>query len=149
MKPNRRNLFMKKLTRERVVPIISARVSCRIFVRTGSGRPSLPKFASSKKQPRQAFLARIEQLVDQILFDPDISRQDVRKKHLGKRSLVRSTLIMAPFSSRAIEHSVIAATVAMRRFCPAKHPSPKTVGCCRHRWLSTWRPLLLWASRGR
>jgi hypothetical protein len=31
MKPNFRNLFMKKLTRDRVVPIISASVSWLIF----------------------------------------------------------------------------------------------------------------------
>ena len=34
MKPNLRNLFMKKFTRERVVPTISARVSCDILART-------------------------------------------------------------------------------------------------------------------
>src|SRR5271166_456465 len=49
MKPNLRNLFMKKLTRGRVVPIISASVSWLIFVVIGSGRPSLPKFASSRR----------------------------------------------------------------------------------------------------
>ena len=42
-----RNLFMKWLTRERVVPIISASVSWLIFATRGSGRPSLPKLASS------------------------------------------------------------------------------------------------------
>ena len=47
--PNFRNLFMKKLTRERVVPIISARVSWLTFAMTGSGRPSLPKFASKRR----------------------------------------------------------------------------------------------------
>ena len=31
MKPSFRNLFMKTLTRERVVPTISASVSCEIF----------------------------------------------------------------------------------------------------------------------
>jgi hypothetical protein len=39
MKPNLRNLFMKKLTRERVVPILSAIVSWRSFAITGSGLP--------------------------------------------------------------------------------------------------------------
>ena len=34
---------MKKLTRERVVPIISASISWLIFGTTFSGRPSLPK----------------------------------------------------------------------------------------------------------
>jgi hypothetical protein len=48
MKPSFRNLFMKKLTRDRVVPIISASVSWLIFAMIGSGSPSLPKFASSR-----------------------------------------------------------------------------------------------------
>ncbi len=43
---------MKKLTRDRVVPIISASVSWLIFVMIGSGLSSLPKFASSRsRQP--------------------------------------------------------------------------------------------------
>src|SRR5580704_975647 len=42
MKPNFLNLFMKKLTRERVVPTISASVSCDIFGRTPWGWSSLP-----------------------------------------------------------------------------------------------------------
>jgi hypothetical protein len=37
MNPNRRNLFMKELTRERVVPIISASVSWLMLAITGSG----------------------------------------------------------------------------------------------------------------
>jgi hypothetical protein len=37
MKPSLRNLFMKKLTRERVVPIISARVSWLTWAAIGCG----------------------------------------------------------------------------------------------------------------
>ena len=88
MKPSLRNLFMKKLTRERVVPIISASVSWLILAMIGSGLPSLPKFASSRSSPRQALLARIEQLVDQILLDPDRARQEMGNEHLGERRLV-------------------------------------------------------------
>src|SRR3984885_16305843 len=40
MKPSFLNLFMKKLTRGRVVPITSARVSWLIFAMIGSGLPS-------------------------------------------------------------------------------------------------------------
>ena len=43
MKPNFLNLFMKKLTRERVVPIIAASVSWLILGTTVSGVPALPK----------------------------------------------------------------------------------------------------------
>ena len=39
---------MKKLTRDRVVPIISASVSWLIFAMIGSGLPSLPKFANRR-----------------------------------------------------------------------------------------------------
>jgi hypothetical protein len=41
MKPSFLNLFMKKLTRDLVVPIISARVSWLTLAITGSGLPSL------------------------------------------------------------------------------------------------------------
>ena len=42
MKPSFLNLFMKKFTRDRVVPIISASVSCEIFGSTRCGLSSLP-----------------------------------------------------------------------------------------------------------
>jgi hypothetical protein len=47
-KPSFRNLFMNELTRDRVVPIISASVSWLMFARIGSGLSSLPKFANSR-----------------------------------------------------------------------------------------------------
>src|SRR5438309_11245211 len=49
MKPSFRNLFMKKLTLDRVVPTLSASVSWLTFGTTGSGRPSLPKLASNRR----------------------------------------------------------------------------------------------------
>ena len=55
MKPSFLNLFMKKLTRDRVVPIISASVSWLIFAMTGSGVPSLPKFANSRSRRARRF----------------------------------------------------------------------------------------------
>jgi hypothetical protein len=42
---------MKKLTRDRVVPIISASISWLIVASIGSGFPSLPKFANSRIGP--------------------------------------------------------------------------------------------------
>jgi hypothetical protein len=42
MKPSFLNLFMKKFTRERVVPIIPASVSCEIFGSTRCAVPCLP-----------------------------------------------------------------------------------------------------------
>ena len=70
-----RNLFMKWLTRDRVVPIISASVSWLTFAMIGSGPPSLPKLASQQKRPCQTLLARVEQLIDKVLFDADGPRQ--------------------------------------------------------------------------
>ena len=47
--------FMKKLTRERVVPIISASVVWLIGVKIASGFPSFPKFAGSEACAPDAF----------------------------------------------------------------------------------------------
>jgi hypothetical protein len=55
MKPNFLNLFMKKLTRDLVVPIISASVSWLTLAITGSGLPSLPKFAINKSSLAKRF----------------------------------------------------------------------------------------------
>ena len=66
MKPNWRNLFIKKLTRERVVPIISARVYWLILAISGSGFPPLAEIRQQLKQAREPFLARIEQLIDEV-----------------------------------------------------------------------------------
>ena len=55
MKPSLRNLFMKKLTRDRVVPIISAKVSWLTLGITASGFPSFPKLANSKRRRANRF----------------------------------------------------------------------------------------------
>jgi len=55
MKPSLRNLFMKKLTLERVVPIISASVSWVILGITSSAFPYLPKFASNNSARASRF----------------------------------------------------------------------------------------------
>jgi hypothetical protein len=50
---------MKKLTRDRVVPIISARVSWLIFRYDRLRRSFLAEIRQQQKNPRQAFLARM------------------------------------------------------------------------------------------
>ena len=55
MKPNFLNLFMNWLTRERVVPIISASVSWLTFAMIVSGFPSLPKLANSRRARAKRF----------------------------------------------------------------------------------------------
>src|SRR6476660_1566540 len=79
---------MKKLTRDRVVPIISASVSWLIFAKIGSGFSSLPKFANSREHPGQTFLARIEQLIDEVCLDADGPSQKMGNEHPGERRLL-------------------------------------------------------------
>src|ERR1700674_753608 len=52
-------------------------------------RPTfLAKIRQKQKDPCQPFLARIEQLIDQVLLDTTIASQEVRDKQLGKRWLL-------------------------------------------------------------
>ena len=107
---------MKKLTRDRVVPIISASVSWLIFAMIGSGLPSLPKFARRRRSRARRFLARIEQLIDQVLFNSTVPSQEMRHEQFGKRRLiVDGTRMMVAFSRRSDHAFVIdAVTVAIR-----------------------------------
>ena len=70
MNPRSLNLFMKKLTRERVVPTISARGSCEVF------------------GPRQPLFTGVEEMIDQVGFDPDVPRQHVRDEPFRESGLV-------------------------------------------------------------
>ena len=83
MKPSFLNLFMKKLTRGRVVPIISASVPWLIFAMMGSGLPSLPKFASS----RRARASRFSLELNKWSANATIAGQQVSCEHLGKIGL--------------------------------------------------------------
>src|SRR6266851_3107353 len=87
MKPSFLNLFMRKLTRVRVVPIISASISCdtlgTIFLRLGF----LAVASKQQKSPSQPFLAGVKKLIDQIFLDPDVPRKNVRHEAVGERML--------------------------------------------------------------
>src|SRR5260370_39914646 len=87
MKPSFLNLFMKKLPRVRVVPIISASVSRDtlgiIFLRLGF----LAVASKQQKSPSQPFLAGLKKLIDQIFLDPDVPRKNVRHEAVGERML--------------------------------------------------------------
>jgi hypothetical protein len=48
----------------------------------------LAKVRQQKQHPGKAFLTRIEQVIDQVLFDPDGPGQKMRNEHLRKRRLV-------------------------------------------------------------
>ena len=126
MNPSFLNLFMKKFTRERVVPTISASVSCEIF---GDDLPRLVLLAVAREQqqrPRQPLLAGVEQLIDQVLLDADVPRQHVRDEAIGERVL----LVQQPTICCFVNHEhgcvgVMAVALPMRTGWPARHPSPK------------------------
>jgi hypothetical protein len=84
MKPNFRNLFMKKFTRERVVPTISASILLRNFWKNPLGFDFLAVAREKQQRTRQAFLARIEELIDQVFLDSDIPHQHKRYETIGK-----------------------------------------------------------------
>ena len=67
---------MKLLTRERVVPIISASVSWLNFP-TWLRPAFLAEIRKEKEKSGEALLARIEQLIDQVLFDPAVPGQKI------------------------------------------------------------------------
>ena len=79
---------MKKLTRGRVVPIISASVSWLTFAITVSGSPVLPKIREQKQSPRQALLAGVEEMVDKVFFHPDRAGQQVGDELVGEGRIV-------------------------------------------------------------
>ena len=66
IKPRSRKRFIKKLTRDRVVPIISANVSCVIFGINVSGSPGLPNLSHQEENSRQTLFTGIEKLIDKV-----------------------------------------------------------------------------------
>src|SRR5271156_4539725 len=89
------------------------------------GSTFLAKIRQQKKRSCQSLFGRIEQLIDQVLFNSNSARQEVRDEHLRKGWLVMEDADQADFSSRMISHSVIALAVAKRRGCPVRHPPPQ------------------------
>ena len=81
--PSLRNLFMKKFTRERVVPTISASVSCESFGRYAR-RLFLPVSGEEQERTGEPLFAGIEELIDQILFDSDVAHQHVLEEPVGE-----------------------------------------------------------------
>ena len=79
---------MKKFTRDRVVPTISASVSWEIGGTALTGFVVLAVPRQQQERPRQPFLTGVEQLVDQVLLDPDVPRQHVRDEPIRQRVLL-------------------------------------------------------------
>jgi hypothetical protein len=84
MKPSFLNLFLKKFTRERVVPIISARVSRPHVWDYFLGPVFFAEAGEQQKSARQPFFARIEKLIDQIRLSNLVTLHQVRDKEVRK-----------------------------------------------------------------
>jgi hypothetical protein len=77
IKPSFRNLFKKKLTRDRVVPIISANV-CWLILRYHPLGPALfSEVGEQEERPGQPLFTGIEELVNQVFLDAEIPRQEL------------------------------------------------------------------------
>jgi hypothetical protein len=79
---------MKKLTRDRVVPIISASVSWLNFPTIGSGLPSLPKFARRRSSRARRFSLELNNWSIKSSSIRLIPRQKVRHEQFRKFRLI-------------------------------------------------------------
>src|ERR1035438_9618100 len=125
MNPSLRNLFMKKLTRERVVPTIPARVAWLILAMTVSGSPSLPKLASSRSTRASRFSLELNNWSTRSSSMRILRASRCCRNNSANTGSSWSTRIAATFSSRASELGDMVVQVAMRLTCPPRHPSPK------------------------
>ena len=97
MNPHFLNRFMKKLTRDRVVPTIFAQRLLTDLRNHRFGNPFLAKMSEHKKDAGQPFLAGIKQLVNQIFFVADIPRQQECDEEIGKGRFPVKRIHHGPF----------------------------------------------------
>ena len=121
MNPSLRNLFMKKLTRDRVVPTISASVSCDSFGTHVLRLVFLAVARQQQQRPGQPLLARVEQLIDQVFLDADVAREHVRRGS-DRRAPARSWSICDHLRLLDDEHGRLASS-----------PSPSPSGAADRR----------------
>src|ERR1019366_7369301 len=133
MNPSLRNLFMKKLTRERAVPTIPARVAWVILAMTVSGSPSLPKLASSRSTRASRFSLELNNWSTRSSSMRILRASRCCRNNSANTGSSWSTRIAATFSSRASELGDMVVQVAMRLTCPPRHPSPNPRLHPRHR----------------
>jgi len=96
------------------------------FARIGSGFAFLAKIRKQQKGSRQAFLARIEQLIDPESSSTRLLRaKRCEMNNSAKAGSLWITRIISAFGIRVIAHSVRADTDPNAASCPAKHLSPK------------------------
>ena len=75
---------MKKLTRDRVVPIISARDSCVICGIIVSGSPGSPNSAINNRIRGKPFFAGVEKLIDEIGLSSHTTGEQKLQEQIGK-----------------------------------------------------------------
>ena len=124
---------MKKLTRDRVVPIISARVSCDIFGIT-SRLAGLAELRHQEQNPRQPLLAGVEELIDQIGLGAHAARQQKLEEQVGELVLfVDDAEHLVPLDLIAVQAVMAVAdesrspALATRASSPTKSPPTSRV----------------------
>ncbi len=75
---------MKKLTRDRVVPTISARVSCVIWGRILLGFTGFSELRQQEKDSRQPLFTGVEELVDQVSLSPHTAGEEKLEEQIGE-----------------------------------------------------------------
>jgi hypothetical protein len=104
---------MKKFTRDRVVPIISASLLTHVW-RYRLGRVFFAEAGQYYERSRQALFARIEQLIDQVRLSAVVSFDRVRNKQVGELVFrVEGAQHLFPFNPQT-EQSVMAVAVVRR-----------------------------------
>jgi hypothetical protein len=88
IRPSLRKRFMKKLTRDRVVPTISARVSCVMGGMKGFRFTRLTKFGHQQENSRQTLFAGVEKLIDKIGLGSHTPGQQEFQEHFGEGMLL-------------------------------------------------------------
>ena len=117
MNASSRNLFMKKLTRS-WCPRLGEYLRQEPSAAAAAGLPS--------RRARQPLLSGVEELIDQVFFDADVSRQHVRQESFRQRGLLVEHLDHL----RLLDHQPLlelsADEVDIRRDCPARQPSRRS-----------------------
>ncbi len=85
----------------------------------------LAEIRKMKEKASEALFARIEQLVDQVLFNSTIPTQQVSYEQFREFRSSCMVAIIAALAMRLTRHSSIAVAVVTRSGCPLRHPSPK------------------------
>ena len=88
MNPSFRNLFTNKFTRERVVPSNLGECFLRELRQYAWANGVVPVPSEQQERARESLFARVEQLIDQILLDADVSGEHVGNETVGQRRLL-------------------------------------------------------------